>query len=118
MNLTPINLDKFNTVTFTGHRPNKLAINNNGYKLEHYELFFPVLVEMLKEYLDMGFTAFITGGAQGFDQLVFWAVDVLKKKRPNILNIVYAPFINQDAFWRGDDVFGPKTINSCLIKLI
>lgn len=78
------------TICFTGHRPNKMA----GYKHENYCCFLNSLEEHLQKYLDAGFTKFITGGAQGADQLAFWAVHRLKLHNPSIpiQNIAYIPF--------------------------
>lgn len=85
------------TICFTGHRPNKMA----GYKHENYCSFLNSLEEHLQKYLDAGFTRFITSGAQGADQLAFWAVHRLKLHNPNIpiQNIAYIPFNGLDSRW-------------------
>ena len=53
---------------------------------------------------------FISGGAQGFDQLAFWAVEKAKRLHPelNIGNILYIPFENQPFRWSPDGMFGRK----------
>lgn len=116
MNKAITNPDKSTTVTFTGHCPNKLTKSNNAYKLEHYEKFYPMLVKVLEDYLDMGVTNFITGGAQGFDQLVFWAVNELQTLYPDIAikNIIYIPFHGQENMWHGNDIFGPGNYRNML----
>lgn len=117
MNLTPQNPYKSTTVTFTGHRPNKLAATSGAaYKQSHYELFQPALANALEAYLSIGIDTFITGGAQGFDQLVFWAVHELKNRYPEktIRNIVYIPFHGQESIWRGNDIFGPNNYRKML----
>lgn len=85
-----------NTVCFTGRRPKDLC----GYDTTKYEPF----VKWLTEYLDTefymkGVRNFISGGAQGFDQLSFWAVNNLKQRHSDIRNIVYVPFRGQDSRW-------------------
>lgn len=91
------------TICFTGHRPNKMA----GYKHENYCSFLNSLEEHLQKYLDAGFTRFITGGAQGADQLAFWAVHRLKLHNPNtpIQNIAYIPFNGLDSRWSETGAF-------------
>ena len=76
------------TICFTGHRPNKMA----GYKHKNYCSFL---------------TKFITGGAQGADQLAFWAVHRLKLHNPNIpiQNIAYIPFNGLDSRWSETGAF-------------
>ena len=117
MDFTPTNPYKGTTATFTGHRPNKLAQNSSAaYKESHYKVFLPMLVNALEAYLNIGIDTFITGGAQGFDQLVFWAVHQLKERHPDktIRNIVYVPFKGQESIWRGNDIFGPTNYRKML----
>lgn len=91
------------TALGTGHRPNKLG---NCYSLNHpmsiaiKDKLIPVLEELI---IREGVTRFITGGAIGWDQVMFWTVQVLKKKYPYIKNIVAIPFKNQDAVWKDPD---------------
>ena len=80
------------TICFTGHRPNKMA----GYKHENYCSFLNSLEEHLQKYLDAGFTKFITGGAQGADQLAFWAVHRLKLHNPSIRFKTLHTFLSTD----------------------
>ncbi|WP_240636512.1 SLOG family protein [Paenibacillus silvae] len=84
------------TVSFTGHRPNKLG---NCYSLTDERSKYiknklnPVLVDLIK---NDGIERFISGGAIGFDQIAFWTVQGLKKTNyPSIKNIVAVPFKNQ-----------------------
>lgn len=51
---------------------------------------------------------FISGGAQGFDQLAFKAVNNLKQKYPDIKNIVYIPFTGYDKQWNEYGLFTAK----------
>lgn len=97
------------TVCFTGHRPNKLY----GYKdRTAYQPLLDVLKTCVKHLYESGVTDFITGGAQGFDQLSFWAVHVLKKQLlfetnidSQIRNKVYIPFEQQPSRWSKEGVF-------------
>lgn len=87
-----------NTLCFTGHRPNKLA----GYDKNAYTDFVNNLAISLEAYVVYkSINTFISGGAQGFDQLAFWAVNKLKQNHPewHIKNIVYVPFVGQESRW-------------------
>lgn len=98
------------TCCFTGPRPKNLA----GYDKFHYTKLVSELTDYLDKFLEAWdnnptFTVkFITGGAQGFDQLAFWAVHNLKTKRPNICNTVYVPFRGQERRWRMNGLFGQR----------
>ena len=65
---------------------------------------------MLEQFIQMHkeTITFITGGAQGFDQLAFWAVHKLKSKYPYIKNVVYVPFKGQESRWMENGLFGQK----------
>lgn len=93
------------TICFTGRRPKYLC----GYKShEPYTHFVSELVEILRAYYMLGYKRFISGGAQGFDQLAFWAVEQLKHQYDDIENIVYIPFIGYGGQWVKDGVFGQQ----------
>lgn len=92
------------TICFTGRRPTNLY----GYNRDEYNDLVSFLRKELEKYIGLGFNTFITGGAQGFDQVAFWVVHSLKKNYPNIKNILYLPCRNQDSRWRVDGVFGKK----------
>ena len=47
----------------------------------------------------------ITGGAQGIDQLAFWAADLAKNRRIGITNIVYVPLRGQSSIWKATGPF-------------
>lgn len=89
------------TITFTGHRPNKLY----GYNLKHpkYLELNKLLESMLEEKIKDGYDTFITGGALGFDTVAFLSVKNLKKKYPHIKNIMAIPFKNQYIKWNEYD---------------
>lgn len=92
-------------VCFTGPRPNKLW----GYvKVQAYTDLVHALADKIIELYNQGYNEFITGGAQGFDQLSFWAVNIVKEKGYNIKNIVYVPFKGQELRWSAYGLFSQK----------
>lgn len=102
-----------NTLCFTGHRPNKLV----GYDKNNYAAFVNNLAVSLESYvINLGITNFISGGAQGFDQLAFWAVHKLKTNHQywNIQNIVYIPFVGQESRWSKFGLFSQAEYNLML----
>lgn len=91
------------TICFTGKRAKSLA----GYNRESYQLLFDKLykflyrlVEVYKEFN----IEFMSGGAQGFDQLAFWAVEKVKKNYP-VKNTVVVPFKGQENPWKDQGTF-------------
>ena len=106
-------MDIKNTLCFTGHMPNKLA----GYNKDAYKNFIDELAISLEAYVThFDIINFISGGAQGFDQLAFWAVQKLKENHPdwNITNIVYVPFIGQESKWSKFGIFSQAEYNTML----
>ena len=102
-----------NTACFTGHRPKKLA----GYQKESYKEFVPELAEWLYAYATQHqVEQFISGGAQGFDQLAFWAVNMLQKNHPelHIKNILYIPFHGQEKKWKATGCFSQHEYNQMI----
>ena len=90
------------TITFAGHRPDKLY----GYDLkdERYLKLNKFLEEMLEDkILNEGYDKFISGGALGFDTVAFLSVKNLKEKYPHIQNIIAVPFENQSTKWSTKD---------------
>lgn len=91
------------SICFTGRRPKDLL----GYDKKSYV----PMVDALKRdiaalHQNYGFSRFISGGAQGFDQLAFWAVNALKRDQGlNIKNIVYVPFKEQECMWKQQGLF-------------
>lgn len=84
------------TVCFTGRRPKDLC----GYNSDSYEALVTSVMNILENlYQTKGTRRFITGGAQGFDQLAFWAVHNLRKNHPDIENVLYLPFDGQEKRW-------------------
>lgn len=83
------------TVCFSGHRASKLC----GWDSSKYTELKTQLVELVENLANQDYDTFITGGAQGIDQLVFWAVNEVKKTRPNITNWVISPFPGHESRW-------------------
>lgn len=100
------------TVCFTGHRTSKLCgWDPNKYRTAHNQL-----VELIKKLYSKGYTNFITGGAQGFDQLVFWAVNKVQTEHPelSIKNRLYIPFKNYECRWAPYSCFGQGEFQAML----
>lgn len=99
------------TACFTGRRPKDLY----GYNHDAYIPMVEAIKRELRILIAQGYTKFITGGAQGFDQLAFWAVNSLKQKEGyNIQNIVYVPFEGQEMQWKETGLFSQKEYNLML----
>lgn len=91
-----------NTVTFTGRRPKDLF---GYYNKEPYQRIVDKLKTMIESAYNDGARNFITGGAQGFDQMAFWAVNSVKQKHPDIKNILYIPHEKQADAWSNNGLF-------------
>ena len=103
------------TVCFTGHRPKKLTEEHcvDGFKKDFYTDFNKDLQCILQRLITEGCNHFITGGAQGIDQLVFWQLNILKSEY-KICNSVYIPFMGQESKWLYDGLFGRNSYNDML----
>lgn len=100
-------------LAFTGHRPDKLA----GYEREKYRAFTDELADLLyQQYYQCGYRKFITGGAQGFDQLAFWSVEKMRRthKLDDVENIVYIPFQGQESRWKDEGCFSKNDYKKML----
>ncbi len=101
------------TICFTGHRPSKLA----GYTSRvPYTVFVGKLKRLLIPLIEKGYTCFITGGAQGIDQLAFWAVEGLKKAGYPVRNFVYVPYEGQELRWNESGIFSRQEYRFMLEK--
>lgn len=93
------------TIAFTGHRPKDLC----GYATQPYMEFVRGLADYLASICPADEPLrVITGGAQGVDQLAFWAADLAKNKKRNITNVVYVPFPGQSSVWKETGSFSQK----------
>lgn len=102
--------EHIDTICFTGPRPKGLY----GYtKKDEYQKVVDQLKEVIRGFAKHGIKNYITGGAQGFDQLAFWAVNSLKKEF-DIQNIVYIPFAGQERLWKKTGMFGQKDYQKML----
>lgn len=87
------------TICFTGKRPKDMY----GYAfIQKYEKMEWVLYDWLLTRTDINRA--ITGGAQGFDQIAFWACNEANISK----NGLYIPFQGQESKWRRDGWFGQK----------
>ena len=94
-----------NSMCFTGHRPKELFGYDESARPKYSELTQEIL-KIIRGLYDDGCRTFISGGAQGVDQIAFWAVEHLKKEHPDVKNVLYAPFKNQESSWKEKGMFG------------
>ena len=90
------------TICFTGRRPKDLL----GYVHSEYDPLVHYVADIVIEYYKKGYTRFISGGAQGFDQLAFWAVNLARHQYPDIQNDLILPFKGQENRWLEHGPFG------------
>lgn len=95
---------KLKTVCFTGKRPKELF----GYERGHYTALVDRLTQECIRLAGQEYGTFITGGAQGSDQIVFWAVDKAKRQGCKVCSTVFRPFEGQENKWAKDGLFGQK----------
>ena len=101
------------TACFTGHRPKSLF----GYQNAPYEIMRQYLTDIVSYFYEQKDTrVFITGGAQGIDQIAFWAIEHAKRKYPDIKSILYAPCVKQDEKWSDKGTFS-KSEYQRILKL-
>lgn len=106
------------TACFTGHRPNGIVANRpyDESNRPEYQKIIDRLTPVIEDLVNAGYTAFITGGAQGFDQLAFWAVNKVKNRHQEIQNIVYVPFKGQELRWAKKGLFSQHEYSLMLKK--
>ena len=103
------------SICFTGKRAKSLA----GYSRENYQQLFDKLYEFLYRLVEIYKEfdiEFLSGGAQGFDQLAFWAVEKLKRNGYSVKNIVVVPFKGQENPWKDQGTFSKEDYNLMLSK--
>lgn len=97
--------DDIPTMCFTGRRPKDLC----GYNTAKYNSFVSDFTKLLYEefYVKKGVRRFISGAAQGLDQMAFWAVERMKKlyKCEDIENVVFVAFEGQEVRWAKSGCF-------------
>lgn len=92
------------SISFTGPRPKKLR----DYDHDKYVKFVDELTKILIYITGLfGIERYVSGGAQGFDQLAFWAVNKAKRAVGNTetKNIVYKPFEGHELRWLETGLF-------------
>lgn len=98
---------------FTGRRPKDLC----WYVTEKYNGFVSWCADFLYQrfYVEKGVRTFITGGAQGIDQLMFWAVELMKRryKLTDVKNVVFA-VAGQHLKWAKDGAFSQEQYRQML----
>lgn len=93
------------TMNATGRRPKDLCM----YNTVKYNSFVTDLSELLYEefYASRGVRRYISGAAQGFDQMFFWAVERMKTshKLTDVENVVFVAFEHQEVRWADKGCF-------------
>ena len=103
--------DAAKTACFTGPLPRNLY----EYDARRYEPLSRKLEKAVASMRKNKYDTFITGGAQGVDQIAFWAVDTLKQKARNaIKNVVFIPLENQDRYWAVSGTFSKQDYKKIL----
>ena len=77
-------------ISFTGPRPKNLYGYND--MTDYNKLINEKLIPVIEKFINKGFDEFYSGGAQGFDQCAFLAVNYLKQKYPHIQNKIILPY--------------------------
>lgn len=113
--------DPEHTICFSGHRPKGLGFKNpyNAYRdVSYTTMNYEFMQDLMKLVVSKNITRFITGGAQGWDQLCFSLIEKMRKYAPGfeIQNIVFIPFIGQENKWLENGMFGKKEYRNMLEK--
>lgn len=102
------------TICFTGPRPSNLHDYSESSR-PLYQRIVDITAAYVGAFVEQhSATRFISGGAQGFDQLAFWAVNHVRDNHPEIENLVYIPFKNQPNIWRATGLFSQHEYSSML----
>ena len=86
---------KFNTMTFTGHRNNRIDTNNTTLITDIENAIYDSYAK--------GYRRFMTGMAQGFDLIAAEAVLRIKNSYPDIKLIAIIPFLGQCRYFSDED---------------
>lgn len=104
------------TACFTGGRPKSLYEDkpySDNHKPDYIAMAYNV-AKLLETLYQNGIRRFISGGAQGFDTVAFSAVQILKRSHPDVENVVYIPFNNQDNCWAETGLFSKRAYRKML----
>ena len=106
------------TVCFTGPRPAHIFPQQpyDPSRRTDYQKIIEKIKEMVLELYGYGYSIFLSGGAQGFDQLAFWAVHSCKREIPELKNIVVRPFEGQERKWSRTGLFSQKEYEKMLLS--
>lgn len=108
------------SICFIGGRPKDLC----GYNIESYNGFINQFVKQLQKLAENIMTKnpcqkirWISDGSQGFGQIAFWAVDILKQQHPDweMENIIYQPYPGQSDRWT-EGLFGKTQYKNMLAQ--
>lgn len=104
------------TVCFTGPRPAHIFSQQpyDPSRRADYQKIIEKIKEVVLELYGKGNTVFLSGGAQGFDQLAFWAVHYCKREIPELKNVVVKPFDGQERKWSRTGLFSQKEYEKML----
>ena len=86
------------TIAFTGSRPRTLWGYDVDADRKAVDRLHRILEDLYREDPD-SCSAFVSGGAQGADQIAFKAVELLKADHPGITNRIIIPFHGQESGW-------------------
>lgn len=93
MNLEKLYAEKDITVCVTGHRDISLTPTD-----EDSKKLIRVFIGLIEALYKKGKRRFVSGGADGVDNLFAFAVNVVKQKHPDIENVIAIPFKEQYKF--------------------
>lgn len=88
-------------MAISGPRPKKLC----NYYRKAYVQAVNELEAAFRDCYAHGIRTFLFGGAQGIDQLAFWAAYRIKQTNPEVALHVYVPFPGQESIWLKTGLF-------------
>lgn len=95
------------TIAFTGHRPKDLFGYADRARWSELKMHTMDAIKAVMAEHGTASARIITGGAQGVDQIAFWAAETLKRdKSLTIENVLYKPFDGQEGRWQETGLFG------------
>lgn len=100
--------ENITSVCFTGQRPKSVPLK---YDADKWCCARDGLTKLTDKLAELGVTDFISGGAQGADQIAFWAVYQTKQTHAGITNHLYRPFPEQASKWLQHGLFSQDEYN-------
>lgn len=92
------------TLCVAGYHPKSMCGRNPA----NYEKLVRHLTNVMEEYGKSGYGRVVSMGNQGFDQLVFWAVENARKRGADIRNELMLPEKDISARWPKTGLFGQR----------